>query len=104
MFRRRHLTSKQNRVYNTLMNDYRKGMLDVVSPFQNIEIEKPSEVFPYLLKDKLNSYDCDQTETSQYLNISKATLNYWLIRYGIKIEKVALSFDETIEIKLTDKN
>ncbi len=36
---------------------------------------------------------------SDELGISRSTLWYWLLRYGISVQRVAVSSDETLEIK-----
>ena len=39
------------------------------------------------------------TGAAKKLNVTKATLSYWLLKLGIRIRRVALSPGETIEIK-----
>jgi|TARA_Y100000031_G_C8068325_1_gene313887 transcriptional regulator with GAF, ATPase, and Fis domain len=39
------------------------------------------------------------TGAAKKLNLTKATLSYWLLKLGIRIRRVALKPDETIEIK-----
>ena len=37
--------------------------------------------------------------TAKKLGISKATLGYWLLKLGIRVQRVALAPGETLEIK-----
>ncbi len=39
------------------------------------------------------------TETAKQLKLSKATLNYWMLKLGIEVRRVALAPGEEIEIK-----
>ncbi len=39
------------------------------------------------------------TETAKLLKLSKATLNYWMLKLGIEVRRVALAPGEEIEIK-----
>lgn len=41
------------------------------------------------------------TETARQLKLSKPTLNYWMLKLGISVRRVALAPGETIEIKRT---
>ena len=43
--------------------------------------------------------DLGLTGAAKKLNVTKATLSYWLLKLGIRIHKIALSPGETIEIK-----
>lgn len=43
--------------------------------------------------------DLGLTGAAKKLNVTKATLSYWLLKLGIRIRRVALSPGETIEIK-----
>lgn len=36
---------------------------------------------------------------SEQMGVSRSTLWYWLLRYGINIRRLALSPDETLEVK-----
>ena len=40
-----------------------------------------------------------QDATAKKLGISKATLGYWLLKLGIRVQRVALAPGETLEIK-----
>ena len=37
--------------------------------------------------------------TAEELGVSKATLGYWLLKLGIRVERVALAPGETLEVK-----
>ncbi len=37
--------------------------------------------------------------TAQYLEVSKATLGYWLLKLGINVHRVALAPGESLEVK-----
>lgn len=37
--------------------------------------------------------------TAQELDVSKATLGYWLLKLGISVRRVALAPGETLEVK-----
>lgn len=37
--------------------------------------------------------------TAQYLEVSKATLGYWLLKLGINVHRIALAPGETLEVK-----
>jgi hypothetical protein len=37
--------------------------------------------------------------TAQYLEVSKATLGYWLLKLGINVQRVALAPGESLEVK-----
>ena len=39
------------------------------------------------------------SETAQELDVSKATLGYWLLKLGINVRRVALAPGETLEVK-----
>ena len=41
------------------------------------------------------------TATAQTLEVSKATLGYWLLKLGINVRRVALAPGETLEVKRT---
>lgn len=43
--------------------------------------------------------DMGLSGTADHLNVSKASLGYWLLKLGIRVERVALAEGETIEIK-----
>jgi len=39
------------------------------------------------------------SDTAAELDVSKATLGYWLLKLGINVQRVALAPGETIEVK-----
>ncbi|MQF69067.1 hypothetical protein FIM12_01840 [SAR202 cluster bacterium AD-804-J14_MRT_500m] len=39
------------------------------------------------------------SETAAALDVSKATLGYWLLKLGINVRRVALAPGETLEVK-----
>jgi hypothetical protein len=39
------------------------------------------------------------TATAEELEVSKATLGYWLLKLGINVRRVALAPGETLEVK-----
>jgi hypothetical protein len=39
------------------------------------------------------------TATAQTLEVSKATLGYWLLKLGINVRRVALAPGESLEVK-----
>lgn len=39
------------------------------------------------------------SDTAQELEVSKATLGYWLLKLGINVRRVALAPGETLEVK-----
>jgi hypothetical protein len=39
------------------------------------------------------------TATAQELEVSKATLGYWLLKLGINVRRVALAPGESLEVK-----
>jgi len=39
------------------------------------------------------------TGTAQTLEVSKATLGYWLLKLGINVRRVALAPGESLEVK-----
>ena len=39
------------------------------------------------------------SETAEELRINKATLGYWLLKFGITVRRIALSPGETLEVK-----
>ena len=50
-----------------------------------------------LLPEKINENGL--TATAAELNVSKATLGYWLLKLGINVRRVALAPGETLEVK-----
>ena len=66
-----------------------KKMLDVEK-----RIRRPLEkAIPEMLNEE------GFTETAKQLKLSKATLNYWMLKLGIEVRRVALAPGEEIEIK-----
>jgi hypothetical protein len=49
-----------------------------------------------LLPDLINEMGLSATADS--LNVSKATLGYWLLKLGINVRRVALAPGETLEV------
>ena len=50
-----------------------------------------------LLPEMIN--DIGLSATAKKLGISNATLGYWLLKLGIRVQRVALAPGETLEIK-----
>ncbi len=50
-----------------------------------------------LLPEMVNEYG--MSETADRLGLGKATLGYWLLKFQIRVERVALRPNEEIEIK-----
>ena len=50
-----------------------------------------------LLPELINEYGL--TGAANRLNVTKATLSYWLLKLGIRVRRVALGPDEEIEIR-----
>ena len=50
-----------------------------------------------LLPELVNELGLSETATE--LNVSKATLGYWLLKLGINVRRVALAPGETLEVK-----
>ena len=50
-----------------------------------------------VLPEMVNEYGL--SETAERLKLSKATLSYWLLKFQIRVERVALRPGEEIEIK-----
>ncbi len=50
-----------------------------------------------LLPEMINEYGL--TVTAAQLEVSKATLSYWLLKLGINVRRVALAPGESLEIK-----
>lgn len=66
-----------------------KKMLDVEK-----RLRRPLE---RAIPEMLNEFGF--TETAKQLKLSKATLNYWMLKLGIEVRRVALAPGEEIEIK-----
>lgn len=50
-----------------------------------------------LLPEMINQHGL--SATAEELQVSKATLSYWLLKLGINVRRVALAPGETLEIK-----
>lgn len=50
-----------------------------------------------LLPERVN--DVGLSATAEELNVSKATLGYWLLKLGISVRRIAVSPDEVVEIR-----
>jgi hypothetical protein len=50
-----------------------------------------------LLPEMINEHGL--TNTAQQLEVSKATLGYWLLKLGINVRRVALAPGESLEVK-----
>ena len=50
-----------------------------------------------LLPEMINEYGL--TGTALQLEVSKATLGYWLLKLGINVRRVALAPGESLEVK-----
>ena len=50
-----------------------------------------------LLPEMINEHGL--TSTAQQLEVSKATLGYWLLKLGINVRRVALAPGESLEVK-----
>ncbi|MCH7828885.1 hypothetical protein IH982_03450 [Patescibacteria group bacterium] len=53
------------------------------------------QLLPAMINDQEES---DLQEIASQLDVSKATLNYWFLKLGINVRKVALAPGETLEI------
>lgn len=59
--------------------------------------EKFQQPLEKMLPEMVTEYGL--TATADELGVSKATLGYWLLKLGIVVHRVAVSPDETIEVK-----
>lgn len=50
-----------------------------------------------LLPEKVN--ELGLSATAEELEVSKATLGYWILKLGINVRRVALAPGETLEVK-----
>ena len=67
-----------------------------------IEIEKQRcTTLEDLLPEMVN--DMGQTDTASSLGISKSLLNYWLLKMGIRVQRVALRPGEFVKIEKEDE-
>ena len=58
------------------------------------EFDRPLE---QLLPEKVN--ELGLSATADELGVSKATLGYWLLKLGIRVQRVAVFHNEVVEIK-----
>ena len=59
--------------------------------------EKYDRPLEKLLPDLVNEKGL--TATAEQLDVSKATVGYWLLKFGISVQRVALAPGETLEVK-----
>lgn len=52
-----------------------------------------------LLREMYNEQKKGLPAIALELGVSRSTVYYWLLRYGFKLERMALTQDETLEIK-----
>lgn len=65
-----------------------------------IEVEeKYQQPLERLLPEMINERGLSSTALS--LDVSKATLGYWLLKLGINVRRVALAPGESLEVKRT---
>ncbi|MDE2766136.1 MAG: hypothetical protein OXI25_06895 [Chloroflexota bacterium] len=65
---------------------------------QNVE-DRYRQPLERLLPEMINEHGL--TATAQTLDVSKATLGYWLLKLGINVRRVALAPGESLEVKRT---
>ena len=65
---------------------------------QQVE-ERHQQPLERLLPEMIN--DRGLSATAQSLEVSKATLGYWLLKLGINVRRVALAPGESLEVKRT---
>ena len=65
---------------------------------QNVE-DRYRQPLERLLPEMINEHGL--TATAQTLEVSKATLGYWLLKLGINVRRVALAPGESLEVKRT---
>ena len=63
---------------------------------QQVE-ERFKQPWERLLPEMINEHGLSATASS--LEVSKATLGYWLLKLGINVRRVALAPGETLEVK-----
>ena len=59
--------------------------------------EKYQRPLERLLPEKVN--ELGLSATAEELQVSKATLGYWILKLGINVRRVALAPGETLEVK-----
>ena len=65
---------------------------------QQVE-ERHQQPLERLLPEMINERGL--SATAQSLEVSKATLGYWLLKLGINVRRVALAPGESLEVKRT---
>ncbi|MCE2468914.1 MAG: hypothetical protein J4F32_00030 [Dehalococcoidia bacterium] len=65
---------------------------------QNVE-DRYRQPLERLLPEMINEHGL--TATALTLEVSKATLGYWLLKLGINVRRVALAPGESLEVKRT---
>lgn len=65
---------------------------------QQVE-ERHQQPLERLLPEMINERGL--SATAQALEVSKATLGYWLLKLGINVRRVALAPGESLEVKRT---
>lgn len=61
--------------------------------------EKYKRPIEKLLRDMYNEEGKTLPAMALELGVSRSTVYYWLLRYGFKLERRALTQDETLEVK-----
>ena len=59
--------------------------------------KKHGQPLEQLLPERVN--DVGLSATADELDVSKATLGYWLLKLGISVRRIAVSPDEVVEIR-----
>ncbi len=62
-----------------------------------VEKECGGQPLEQILPEKIN--EMGLTAAAEELGVSKATLGYWLLKFGLRVERVVLARGEEIEIK-----
>lgn len=62
---------------------------------QNVE-DRYRQPLERLLPEMINEHGL--TATAQTLDVSKATLGYWLLKLGISVQRIALAPGDTIKV------
>ena len=61
--------------------------------------EKYHRPIDKLLREMYNEEKKGLPQIAADLGVSRSTVYYWLLRYGFKLERMALTQDETLEVK-----
>lgn len=61
--------------------------------------EKYHRPIEKLLREMYNEEKKGLPTIALELGVSRSTVYYWLLRYGFKLERMALRQDETLEVK-----